>query len=382
MAALPPSQADAFSADYSIVQKSIRTGVAPTRADALDNHWTRWLDYCDDHGLDPFLRNYKDPVPILQVFGQRYRDGRIAPWGRPVKSRTVEDALRAIGQKYASLGTKDLRKDSTGAIDFRIQRQLRSYKRDDPPPIRVKPVPVSLVLYILRVAYNITRRQDAMAIADMICIAFFYLLRPGEYTAAKSDTTPFRIHDVELHLGNKQLDLYHSPLHELEAATACSYVFTTQKNGVRNERISHSRTGHPQCCPVRATIRRVLYHRQRHTPIHQPLATYYRNHRLTAITPADVTDKLRFAATANLHLTGIKATDISARSLRAGGAMALLCGKVDFDLIKLLGRWHSDAMIRYLHMQAQPIMKQFAKAMFNHGQYDFLPTETVPLRDD
>ena len=39
-------------------------------------------------------------------------------------------------------------------------------------------------------------------------------------------------------------------------------------------------------------------------------------------------------------------------------------------------------MIRYLHMQAQPIMKQFAKAMFNHGQYDFLPTETVPLRDD
>ena len=43
----------------------------------------------------------------------------------------------------------------------------------------------------------------------------------------------------------------------------------------------------------------------------------------------------------------------------------------------MLGRWHSDAMMRYLHQQAQPIMKQSAKAMFNDGNYSFLPDETV-----
>ena len=59
--------------------------------------------------------------------------------------------------------------------------------------------------------------------------------------------------------------------------------------------------------------------------------------------------------------------------------MALLCGNVDHNLIQMLGRWHSDAMMRYLHLQAQPIMNKFAKAMFNDGNYTFLPDETVPV---
>ena len=59
--------------------------------------------------------------------------------------------------------------------------------------------------------------------------------------------------------------------------------------------------------------------------------------------------------------------------------MALLCANVDQDLIKLLGRWHSDAMIRYLFVQAEPIMKKFASAMFNNGSYTFFPDDTVPL---
>jgi len=62
--------------------------------------------------------------------------------------------------------------------------------------------------------------------------------------------------------------------------------------------------------------------------------------------------------------------------------MTLLCGKVDHNLIQMLGRWHSDSMMRYLHLQAQPIMNQFASKMFNDGQYNFLPDETVPLKDD
>jgi hypothetical protein len=39
-------------------------------------------------------------------------------------------------------------------------------------------------------------------------------------------------------------------------------------------------------------------------------------------------------------------------------------------------------MIRYLHMQAQPIVQNFAAKMYNNGTYSFLPNETVPLLDD
>ena len=91
---------------------------------------------------------------------------------------------------------------------------------------------------------------------------------------------------------------------------------------------------------------------------------------------------LRTAAAANFSSTGLQAKEISARSLRAGGAMALLCGNVDSDIIKLLGRWHSDQMMRYLHAQALPITQRFAELMYNHGTYSFNQDETVPMLTD
>jgi hypothetical protein len=75
-----------------------------------------------EHNIDPYLRNLTDPVPILQVFGEQYRDGRLTPLKKPIKYRTVEDALYAVGQAHARLGALDPRKDGHGCIDFRIQR--------------------------------------------------------------------------------------------------------------------------------------------------------------------------------------------------------------------------------------------------------------------
>jgi hypothetical protein len=78
---------------------------------------------------------------------------------------------------------------------------------------------------------------------------------------------------------------------------------------------------------------------------------------------------------------GLHPDDISARSLRAGGAMALLNGKIDHNTIRMLGRCHSDVMMRCLHLQFKPMMCEFSATMFNHGAYTFLPDETVPLGD-
>jgi len=70
---------------------------------------------------------------------------------------------------------------------------------------------------------------------------------------------------------------------------------------------------------------------------------------------------------------GFLPTDISARSLRAAGAMALLCAHVDSDRIRLLGRWRSDEMLRYLHVQAEPVMRHFSSHMLAGGDYTLLP---------
>jgi hypothetical protein len=85
--------------------------------------------------------------------------------------------------------------------------------------------------------------------------------------------------------------------------------------------------------------------------------------------------------TANVNRTGVQAHKTSTMSLRAGGAMAMLYCQVNFDLIRILGRWHSNAMIWYLHIQAQPVMQKFASTMFNNGTYKFLPDEMVPVNN-
>lgn len=69
---------------------------------------------------------------------------------------------------------------------------------------------------------------------------------------------------------------------------------------------------------------------------------------------------------------------MSARCLRAAGANALLCAQVDPDIIRLLGRWRSDEMLRYLHLQAAPIMSDFAPRMLQGGNFRLLPNQMVP----
>ena len=117
------------------------------------------------------LNDVDDPISIIQVFAERWRTGKIAPRGEPVRSRTVENALRAIGQTMASVGAQDLRYNASGKIEYRLQQQLKGYKRSDPPPSRVKPIPFTLVNHVNLVA-NLSTDPLSLATADLATLAF------------------------------------------------------------------------------------------------------------------------------------------------------------------------------------------------------------------
>ena len=82
---------------------------------------------------------------------------------------------------------------------------------------------------------------------------------------------------------------------------------------------------------VAQSITHRIQHRQRNLPYDGkiPLASYYCTTKRVAVTVKEVTSSLRWHANTLQSQTGIKASDISARSLRAGGAMSLLCADVD-----------------------------------------------------
>ena len=59
--------------------------------------------------------------------------------------------------------------------------------------------------------------------------------------------------------------------------------------------------------------------------------------------------------------------------MRAGGTMALLMAHVDTYTIRLVGRWRSDAMLRYVHTTAQTFTEGLAARMVQHGDYALIP---------
>jgi hypothetical protein len=53
--------------------------------------------------------------------------------------------------------------------------------------------------------------------------------------------------------------------------------------------------------------------------------------------------------------------------------MALLCARVDTDIIHLLGCWRSNEMLRYLHVQAFPLLALLATQMLQNGNFHLMP---------
>ena len=55
----------------------------------------------------------------------------------------------------------------------------------------------------------------------------------------------------------------------------------------------------------------------------------------------------------------------------------MLCANIDTEHIKLFGRWQSDAMFRYLRVQATANVANYAQRMLDAGAYSFPPPTTT-----
>lgn len=276
------------------------------------------------------------------------------------------------------MGAPDPRLDSSSNIDFRITRQLSCYAKADPPPNRVKPVPVAVLRRIMVIAAA-SNCPFVQCLADMICLGFFFLLRPGEYTDSPSDSMPFTFDAAQLFRSALRLHLLLATEAELLTATFGSLTFDRQKNAVRGEVIGQAHSGDPLLSPTKAIARRIIHLRQHNAPPKTPLCQAYTSPTTTrSVKPSDITQSLQLAVAYLGPSLGFLPSDVTARCLRAAGANALLCAGIDTDIIRLLGRWKSDEMLRYLHTQAGPVLRDFSRRMLSGGAFTLIPNQAVP----
>jgi len=203
----------------------------------------------------------------------------------------------------------------------------------------------------------------------MLILRFFLLLRPGEYAfTTNPEAAPFRLQVTHILINDRHLSHLMCTKQDLLAVNYIALEFTLQKNGVRGELVRLGRSGHPTWCPVKALINHIrhlcTFNAQQTTPLYSYYDTTWNKIDTTILTA-----QLRCTLTALGQACGIQPQEISIRSLRSSGAMALLCARVDTDMIRLLGRWRSDKMLRYLHVQSFPLLAPLSQQMLRHGHF-------------
>jgi hypothetical protein len=97
---------------------------------------------------------------------------------------------------------------------------------------------------------------------------------------------------------------------------------------------------------VISVINSVRYLRQHGAPNDAPLwaVRSATTNACCTISSKLVTETIQTSASILGPQLGFNTDDVSARSCRTGGAMALLCGRIDTSIIQLVGRCRSDAL--------------------------------------
>jgi hypothetical protein len=291
--------------------------------------------------------------------------------------------LRSVGQEIASLGAPDPRTDANGNVNRRSRTLLKAHANEDPPAERVKPTPIQLVTHAAVAACNATS-DSTRAIADCAMLGFFFLLRPGEHTHSCTDNHPFRLQDASFFCDAVWRNAAAADLATLHTATQVPLNFTAQKNGEENEAVAHDSANCALVSPVKAVLRRVTHLRHWHAAPATPLRAVCLSALQTkTVTSGALTNTLRASCAVPGPSIGIRPADISARALRAGGAMALLRARADPTVIQMVGRWKSWTMIRCLHKSAA-VTTDLASRMMIGGNFSLtnhaaLPEDAITL---
>ena len=239
---------------------------------------------------------------------------------------------------------------------IQLRRLLQAYSREDPPPSPQLAIPVSVIKHI-QVNASAGRLTSAKAaVADLATIAFFFLLRVGEYTIPAANrrtrTFQFRVQDVTFYHQGRIIRNMLS-LVQLMTANGVALCIDNQKNGTHGEIIyQHCLPGH-HCCPVAALVRRVsgliALGGTGDEPISRiPSTTGTPKHATAASIRTLVRSAVRVLG---LECQGIDAKRVGSHSLRAGGAMAMKLNDCDLNTIMKSGRWTSLTFLTYVHNQ-------------------------------
>ena len=208
-----------------------------------------------------------------------------------------------------------------------------------------------------------------VAFHSLAKLAFFFAMRSCEYLKVQGErrTDALRVRNFEFRKDQRILD--HSDPN-LELADTITLTFEYQKRDKRDDPVTQSKTSDPLMCPVRAAAAVIRRLREEgatpETHIYQYKDDRGRKRELSGkIALAILRDYIKTVD----KLFGIPAAEVGLHSLRASSAMAMHMNGVPVYTIMLLGRWSSNAFIKYIRKQVIEFSNNVSELMILNGTY-------------
>ena len=375
---MPPAFRNRLVADLCRANESRLAGVTENTNSKSVRAWHRWNLYLSSNGLngDPFLDKLSrgERHRILSAFLQAMRDARFSPDRfKVLTAGVVRATLSDVAAAFRSHDRPDPRLDADGEVAFILQRQLKGYKTADPGEKPQQAISVEVLSQVGRLA---TTPLDKI-IFSLLVVAFFFAMRSCEYCTVTGTrrTKIIELGNVRFWNGKREVNHDDPNLH---LAASISYKFDYQKNEQRNETITAHRTHHQLLCPVIQTA--AIVRRLRATPgttdktpinfVHFEGAT-----KGFHIKSSTILSRLRTAVKIiGKDTLGFTEDDIGLHSLCSGAAMSMYLQGIPVYVIMLLGRWSSDAFLRYIRRNVQEFSKGVSQKMIQCPLFFTLPT--------
>jgi len=372
MARVHDSSKTGVACDLLLAWRTITDGVTAQTSKTRERFWKDWTGYCKQCCTDPYLEQLTpcERSIIITAFAARVRTGAYG-LGNQVRVQTVTDALAAISKTCQLVGKQSPVYETEGQYILPVQRIVEGFRRQDPPSIPQMAVPKEVPEAACKLAY-LTNSSRLQAAGDLTVVAFYFLLRSGEYTKPRkvkrngkmvraTRTVQFRVQDVGFWKNGRILPR-HSPLELLLTADAATMKISNQKNGRTGQTLHQESTGPTGA--VAALAKRVHHILSNGGTEDQLICDVFENDKWSSVQSSEIVSAVRTAAKAlNLQDRGIDSDMIGAHSLRAGGAMALkIMGYAD-STIRKFGRWTSDTWQMYIHSQISVLYEGVAQKM-------------------
>ena len=362
-------------ADLAAVETARKGAVQGTTHENQARAWRQWVEYCQSIGMrDTYLNGFDrhQRIKLMGAFAMALREGRFSQSHGTLAEGTIRSSVSYVVSTFRENGRPNPTKEEDMELGWILHRLYRAFKNKDPKLAHQKVIP----LLVISELWKQQNTESEKSLAHLTVAAYFFACRSCEYLKVPNDekrcTDILKLRNIRFFKEGQQV---HAPSPHLSHADSVSLTFEIQKNQEKHDTVTHGSTSHEFLCPVRqwASVVNCIWSYPG-ANADTLVSAVWRYERIEQHTSSELINALRDAVIeVGEDSLGFKANEVGTHSIHAGTAMQMYLGEYPVYTIMLIGRWSSDAFLRYIRKQIEHFSHNVSRRMLTFMSHRHIP---------